>query len=209
MTAISTSNSTAASGDLPIAYVASRGKPTATSAAELRARIPGWGVDLDPADRPSVPRLDYREDLTGAHWEFPERQPEKWPRERSIEHAFLTPVFGTAQPPTGLSGAIRKYSYAKYSEGRAAHWLLLMLADRVDAWENHLKSFLTLRPDNPITETGVLSEFTHHGLRSRIGVKRTDVVHQPLDPVIVAGPWVAGAGLVFLGVRRVVRALRG
>jgi hypothetical protein len=108
-----------------------------------------------------------------------------------------------------LSGAIRKYSYAKYSEGRAAHWLLLMLADRVDAWENHLKSFLTLRPDNPITETGVLSEFTHHGLRSRIGVKRTDVVHQPLDPVIVAGPWVAGAGLVFLGVRRVVRALRG
>jgi hypothetical protein len=209
MTAISTSNSTAASGDVPIAYVPSRSKPAATSAADLRARIPGWGADLDPADRPSGRRLVWQEDLTGAHWEFPERQPEKWPRERSIEHAFLTPVFGTAQPPTGLSGAIRRYSYAKYSEGRAAHWLLLLLGDRVDAWENHLTSFLTLRPDNPITETGVLSEFTHHGLRSRIGVKRTDVVHQPLDPLIVAGPWLAGAGLVFVGVRRVVRALRG
>jgi hypothetical protein len=57
--------------------------------------------------------LQFREDLTGAHWEFPERQPEKWPRERSMEHAFLTPVFGTAQSPTGLSGAIRKFSYAK------------------------------------------------------------------------------------------------
>jgi hypothetical protein len=203
-----TATSTSSSSDVPIAYVPSRRRTTETS-EELRARIPGWGVDLDPADRPSVPKLQYQEDLSGAHWEFPERQPEKWPRERSIEHAFLTPVFGTAQPPTGLSGVIRKYSYAKYSEGRAAHWLLLMLADRVDAWENHLRSFLTLHPDNPITETGVLSEFTHHGLRSRLGVKRTDLVHQPLDPLIVAGPWVAGASLAFVGVRRLVRALRG
>jgi hypothetical protein len=192
---------------IPSAYV--RDKRTVHETPEqLRARIPGWGADLDPADRPSHPKLNYAPDTTGAHWEFPDRQPEKWPRERSIEHAFLTPVFGTAQPPTGLSGAIRKFSYAKYSEGRAAHWLLLILADRVDAWENHLKSFLTLRPDNPITETGVLSEFTHHGLTSRLGTKRTDLVHQPLDVVIVAGPWVAAAGVAFAGARKLVRALQ-
>jgi hypothetical protein len=155
-----------------------------------------------------VPKLQFQEDLSGAHWEFPDRQPEKWPRERSVEHAFLTPVFGTAQPPKGLSGAIRKYAYT-YSEGRAAHWLLLMFADRVDAGEHHLSSLLTLRPDNPITETGVLSEFTHHGLRSRVGVKRTDLVHQPLDPVIVAGPWLIGGWLAFRGDRRAVRFLRG
>jgi hypothetical protein len=183
--------------------------PPAESPEQLRARIPGWGADLDPADRPSVPRLRFQEDLTGAHWEFPERQPEKWPRERSIEHEFLTPVFGTAQPPSGLSGIIRRFSYARYSEGRAAHWLLLILADRVDAWENHVTSFLTLRPDNPITETGVLSEFSHHGLSSRLGQKRSDLTHQPLDPIIVAGPWVAAAGLTYAGVRRLVRALRG
>jgi hypothetical protein len=182
--------------------------PIAESSDELRARIPGWGADLDPKDRPSVPKLQFQENVTGAHWEFPERQPEKWPRERSIEHEFLTPVFGTAQPPSGISGAIRKYSYAKYSEGRAAHWLLLVLADRVDAWENHLTSFLTLHPDNPITETGVRSEFTHHGLKSRVRRKRTDGVHHPLDPIIVAGPWVAAAGVATVGVRRLVGAVR-
>jgi hypothetical protein len=198
---------TSTSSDLPIAYVPGRTRPTQTP-EQLRARIPGWGVDLDPADRPSVPKLQFQEDLSGAHWEFPDRQPEKWPRERSVEHAFLTPVFGTAQPPSGLSGVIRKYAY-RYSEGRAAHWLLLMFADRVDAGEHHLSSLLTLRPDNPITETGVLSEFTHHGLRSRVGVKRTDLVHQPLDPVIVAGPWLIGGWLAFRGVRRAVRFLRG
>jgi hypothetical protein len=181
--------------------------PLAEPTDKLRERIPGWGVDLDPKDRPSVPRLKFQEDFTGAHWEFPERQPEKWPRERSIEHKFLPPVFGTACPPTGVSGAIRKYSYAQYSEGRAAHWLLLMLADRVDAWENHLKSFLTLRPDNPITETGVKSEFTHHGLKSRLGTKRADLVHQPLDLIIVVGPWVAAGGAAYAGARRLVRSV--
>ncbi|HEV7931129.1 MAG TPA: hypothetical protein VGP70_02210 [Actinomadura sp.] len=182
--------------------------PLAEPIEKLRERIPGWGADLDPKDRPSVPKLQFQENLTGAHWEFPERQPERWPRERSIEHKFLTPVFGTACPPKGVSGAIRKLSYRRYSEGRAAHWLLLMLADRVDAWESHLVSFLTLHPDNPITETGVQSEFSHHGLSSRLGVKRADLVHQPLDPVIVMGPWVAAAGAASAGVRTLVRTLR-
>jgi hypothetical protein len=181
--------------------------PPAETPDQLRARIPGWGVDGDPADRPSVPKLTFQEDLTGAHWEFPDRQPEKWPRERSIEHKFLTPVFGTAQPPKGLSGAIRRLSYARYSEGRAAHWLLLMLADRVDAVEEHVKSFATLHPDNPITETGIKAEFTHHGISSRIGRQRTDLLHQPLDPVIVAGPWVAAAGAALAGGRALVRSL--
>jgi hypothetical protein len=191
--------------DIPSAYVRDK-RTTPPSREELRARIPGWGADLDPADRPSHPKLRYAPETTGAHWDFPERQPEKWPRERSVEHAFVTPVFGTAQPPKGLSGAIRKFSYATYSEGRLGHWLLLILADRVDAWEHHLRSFATLRPDNPITETGVRSEFTHGGLASRKG--RVDARHHLLDPVIVAGPWIAGAGLAVTGVRRLARALR-
>ena len=193
--------------EIPTAYVRDKRTPP-PSREELRARIPGWGADLDPADRPSNRRLNYAPDTTGAHWDFPERQPEKWPRERSIEHAFVTPVFGTAQPSKGLPGAIRKFSYATYSEGRLGHWLLLMLADRVDAWEYHLRSFATLRPDNPVTETGVLSEVSRRGIRSRLGRKRTDVVHHPLDPVIVGGPWVAAAGVAFVGIRKLVRAAR-
>ena len=66
--------------------------PPTLSSDELRARIPGWGADLDPADRPSVPRLKFDPAATGAHWHFPERQPEKWPRERSVGHEFLTPL---------------------------------------------------------------------------------------------------------------------
>jgi hypothetical protein len=182
--------------------------PVAETPDQLRARIPGWGADLDPKDRPSFPKLQFQQDLTGARWEFPERQPEKWPRERSIEHKFLTPVFGTAQPPTGVSGAIRKLSYRRYSEGRLAHWMLLILADRVDAWENHLMSFLTLRPDNPITETGVLSEFKRHGMSSRFGRRRADVNHQWLDPVVVAGPWVAAAGVAYGGLRKLLGSPR-
>jgi hypothetical protein len=191
------------------AYVYTAAKPPLSeSSEELRARIPGWGADLDPQDRPSVPKLQFDPNLTGAHWQFPERQPENRPRERSIEHKFLTPVFGTAQPLKGLSGAVRKFAYAKYSEGRAAHWLLLMAADRVDTVESTLGSFATRRPDNIISETGVLSELKGHGLRSRRGEKRADVAHHALDPIIVAGPWLVGAVVTYKGLRRVVRAAR-
>jgi hypothetical protein len=178
------------------------------SSDDLRARIPGWGADLDPKDRPAVPKERFDPGATGAHWDFPERQPEKWPRERSIEHQFLTPVFGTSAPPKGLSGAIRKYSYKKYSEGRAAHWLLLLAADRVDAWESHLRSFASLRPDNPITETGVRSEVTHRGASSRFGRKRADTNHQWLDPIIVGAPWVAAGGIAAVAFRAMARRHR-
>ena len=59
--------------------------PLTESTEQLRARIPGWGADLDPADRPAVPRERFDLD-TGAHWDFPDRQEELAPRERSIEH---------------------------------------------------------------------------------------------------------------------------
>ncbi|WP_138759191.1 hypothetical protein [Modestobacter altitudinis] len=194
-----------AADDIPSAYVSDKRTPM-PSREEMRARIPGWGVDLDPADRPSHPKLQYAPGTTGAHWQFPDRQPGSEGREHSIEHAFVTPVFGTAQPLHGLSGAIRRLAYARFSEARLAHWLLLVLGDRVDAWGSHLRSFATLHPDNPITETGVRTELTAEGT-ARSG--RSDRRHQLLDPVVVAGPWVlAGAGMV-LGVRRVVRALRG
>lgn len=186
-----------------MAYTAERPR-IAESSDVLRARIPGWGADLDPADRPSVPKERFDPSATGAHWEFPDRQPEKWPREHSLEHPSVTPVFGTSTPPKGISGRIRRYAYARYSEARAAHWLLLFVADRVDALAHHLRSFATLRPDNPITETGVRSELTHHGLSSRFGQKRTDLVHQPLDPLIIAGPWVLGGWAAW----RMVRAIR-
>jgi hypothetical protein len=183
-----------------MAYVAEKPHPN-PPAEQLRRRIPGWGADLDPADRPSYPRE--RRDLeSGARWDFPERQPELEPRERSIEHLQLTPVFGTAQPLRGPAGKLRRFAYERYSEGRAAHWLLLILADRVDAAGSHARSLLSLRPDNPVTQTGVLAEPRYRPIRSRFGRNRADLKHQWLDPILVAGPWVLAVGLAVALVRR-------
>ena len=178
-----------------------REKPrTAPSSDELRRRIPGWGIDLDPADRPSYPKEIAAE--TGAHWDVPESQVETFPRERSTEHKHLTPVFGTAQPLRGLSGMIRRYAY-RYSEGQTAHWLLLMAGDRVDVLESRVSAVLQGRPDNVIAETGVLSEFKNGAFRTRFGQHRADLKHQPIDLVMWATPYVAIAGGLFLAARAV------
>ena len=97
----------------------------------------------------------------------------------------------------------------RYSEGRPAHWLLLMLGDRVDATGARLRSYVSSRPDNLLTETGVLSEKRRHGISSRKG--RVDTRHQLLDPLIVAGPTalrVVGAAVALRAVVRRVRRVR-
>jgi hypothetical protein len=180
--------------------------PLSESAEELRARIPGWGVDLDPKDRPAFPRERFDPEASGAHWTFPERQEPHDGRERSIEHQFVTPVFGTSVGLKGLSGVMRRAAYRRYSEARAAHWLILLAADRVDVLESNLGSLLSLHPDNPVTETGIVAEVTHGGLSSRLGRERADLSHRWIDPIIVATPWVAGAAVAWSSVKR-ARAL--
>ena len=175
--------------------------PLPETTEQLRARIPGWGVDLDPADRPSHPKLRYAPDSTGAHWDVPDRQPELVPRERSTEHGMLTPVFGTTLPPHGVSGAMRRLAYRRWSEATLAHWLVLIAADRVDAWGSHARGLVTLRPD-PVA-TGLRAEVSGHGLASRRG--RSDARDQALDPLVVAGPWLAAGAAVWAGVRAVRR----
>ncbi len=179
--------------------------PVRPSAEELRERIPGWGVDLDPADRPSSSRLDLRPDQTGAHWVFPDRQPEERPRERSTEHRFLTPVFGTAQPTRGLSGRLRALAYARWSEARLAHWLTLIAADRVDVYESAIGSLVRGHPDNVIAESGVRAELGNKPLSSRLAQGRSDWRHHLLDPVVVLGPPVLGGLTVVAVVRRLLR----
>ena len=191
---------------LPLPYWASTTRAT-PPLDEVRQRIPGWGVDLNYDERTSVPMEDFDPGATGAHWHFPERQPEHWPRERSPEHGMLTPVFGTVCPPRGLSGIIRKYAYT-LGEGKSSHWLLLMAADRVDVLESMVESTLRGKPDNPITETGVIAEFTRGGIRSRVGQNRADTKHQPLDALIVAAPWLIAGYVGFAAARKHTRKRR-
>jgi hypothetical protein len=77
-----------------------------------------------------------------------------------------------------------------------------MGADRIDVIESRMKALLDGRPDSRILETGVLSEITHGGLRSRIGRHRADVKHVWIDAAMFAAPYVAVAATAYLVVRR-------
>jgi hypothetical protein len=47
----------------------------------------------------------------------------------------LTPVYSTAIPVRGLSGLLRRAAY-KVPDYKARRWLLLIVADRIDALEH-------------------------------------------------------------------------
>ena len=186
-----------------MAYTAEKPR-IAADMDEVRNRIPGWGVDLDRKNRPAVPKENFNPGGTGAHWDFPERQVEHWPREKSPEHKFLTPVFGTSCPPKGISGMVRRYAYT-FSEGRLAHWLLLVGADRMDVLESRIQGLLTGRPDNPLTEAGLRTEVRSHGLQSRLRRHRADVKHQSLDPILIVGSWLLVSGAAYALGRSLIR----
>jgi hypothetical protein len=98
--------------------------------------VPDQGVDT-PDRRPGVPMETEPRRVGGAHWGAPERQDPNAPVLKRMEIDELTPVFGTAQPPKGLSGAIRRLAYT-VPQHRARRWLLLLMADRVDVIEHRL-----------------------------------------------------------------------
>ena len=99
-----------------------------------RSQIPGWGADLDRSKRPAVPMERTPPRLENVHWEIPEAQPQTVEVLHSNERPGITPVFGTAVPPSGLSGKIRRAAF-RHSEGRLRHWMMLLLADRVNVIE--------------------------------------------------------------------------
>lgn len=179
----------------------------APSAEALRERIPGWGADHAPEHRLTWQQRDDLEP-TGAHWSFPDRQPDDPRRERSIEHAMLTPVYGTAQPLHGISGRIRRFAYDHISETKNTRWLILVLGDRTESIGAHIRSFFTRHPDEPVTQTGVLAEWRHHPAASRFRRGRLDLKHAWLDPIIVVGPWLAAVALLLSPLRHMARTKR-
>lgn len=98
------------------------------------------GID-GPDARPGVPMESRPERADGAHWDRPERQADG---DAHLVRAGLdrpTHVFGTAQRPRGLSGALRRGAY-RIPEHYARHWMLLLLADRIDVAEARLSDAL-------------------------------------------------------------------
>jgi hypothetical protein len=102
--------------------------------AERRAEITrDRGVDASPDARPGVPKeiLPPRP-LEGTHWTEPSPQPMVVPVFKTASRKSMPPVFGTGQPPHGLSGLLRKFAYT-IPEHEAMHWEMLLLADRIEA----------------------------------------------------------------------------
>lgn len=79
----------------------------------------------------------------------------------SIERPGLTPVYGTTVPPSGLSGRLRSLAF-RFSEGDLRHWMLLLLADRVNVGEGLLSDLARGHVPNLFAEMGLATEWRHN-----------------------------------------------
>jgi len=135
------------------------------------SHIQGWGADLARENRPAYPKERIPPRLPGLHWSDPEDQPINVKVYHSIERPGITPVFGTSSPPVGLSGRIRDVAY-KLSENDIRHWLLLMVADRVNVVEGIGEDLMSGRLPNIFAEMGGAAELKYN----RAGLARKVLV---------------------------------
>lgn len=126
------------------------------------SHIKGWGIDADPENDPAYPiKKRTNEEHRGYDWERPEQQPEDVEILKSVERPNLTATFGTASPPKGLNGEIRKFAF-KYSESSYGRWLPLVLADRVGAIEGVVEDLKKGHLPNIFAERGWGAEWKHN-----------------------------------------------
>ncbi|WP_426058416.1 hypothetical protein [Hymenobacter sp. B1770] len=124
-------------------------------------QIKGWGIDADPKNDPTYPmRHRENEDTKSYDWERPPQQPIDQEVLHSIERPNVSAVFGTASPPSGLSGMIRRVAF-KYSENHYGHWLPLILADRVNVVEGIIDDLAHGHFPNIFAEKGYPAEWKH------------------------------------------------
>src|ERR671913_643777 len=152
------------------------------------SQIEGQGVDADPNNDPTYP-MKHRTDgeHAGYAWERPQQQPISVEVLHSNERPDVTAVFGTSTPPSGPSGAIRRYAF-KYSENSYGHWLPLMLADRVNMVEGVLGDLARGHVPNVFAEMGWKAEWKHN--------------RKSLVTRVAVGAALASAAVVFLTRRR-------
>jgi hypothetical protein len=135
------------------------GAPRPPLRREDYAHIPGWGSDLDRAQRPAVPmeRMPPRLETVPARLQ----QPPSVEVLHSIERPGVTLVFGTTVPPRGVSGAMRRAAF-RYSENDLRHWLVLLAADRVQVAEGLLDDLAHGHIPRIYAEMGGRAELRHN-----------------------------------------------
>jgi hypothetical protein len=136
-----------------------------TSPEEQRRKPPagieGWGADLDPQVRPAYPKERTPPRFIHRHWDELEHQQPSVKVFHSTERPGLTPVYGTMQPPSGVSGMIRGAAF-RYSENDLRHWLMLLFADRVNMVEGILEDLAHGHVPNVFKEMGGPAEWRYN-----------------------------------------------
>lgn len=150
--------------------------------AEGPKDIEGWGYDADERNNPTYPMKN----RTGADYDrlnYPREQQQHQNIEvlKSIERPEMTRVFGTSTPPSGVSGMLRRYAF-KFSEGSAAHWMTLILADRVNVVEGLVDDLRHGHVPNIFAERGWKAEWKHN----RQGAIKSIAVGAAVTTAVVA-----------------------
>lgn len=144
--------------------------------------IPGWGIDANPENDPTYP-MKHRTgaDYQRLNYERPAQQPVTEEVLHSNERPDITRVFGTSSPPSGLSGMLRRYAF-KYSEGSSAHWMTLILADRVNVVEGIIDDLKHGHIPNIFKERGWKAEWKYN----RKGVIKNAVIGVAAASALIA-----------------------
>lgn len=148
--------------------------------ADKYAHINGWGVDADPKNEPTYPMKNWTgDDHERLNYERPPQQPVTVEVLHSNVRPNVTAVFGTSSPPSGLSGAIRRYAF-RFTESEYGHWLPLLIADRVNVVEGIVDDLKRGYVPNVFAERGWKAEWKYNpkGLAQKviIGAVVTTVV---------------------------------
>lgn len=125
------------------------------------SHIQGWGADLDRNNRPAVPMEHSPPRLEGAPIAPPSQQIERMEIFVSPERPHITPLFGTSAPPKGLSGMLRRMAY-KMTENDIRHFMLLLLADRINVVEGIGEDLMQGHIPNVLGEMGIKAEWEHN-----------------------------------------------
>lgn len=138
---------------------------------EQLTHIKGWGADLDHKNRPAVPMERTPPRYTPAGMATPPAQEQHVEVLVSNERPGITQLHGTVQPPSGLSGMLRRAAF-KFSENDLRHWLILLGADRINVVEGVVEDLTQGHVPNILAEMGIKSEWQHNkaGLAKKVAI---------------------------------------
>ena len=94
-------------------------------------------ADADRNRRPGVPKETAPKPAGNSHWIAPPKQEQKTEILKDPTRPAMSSTFGSALPPKGLSGVIRRAAY-RVPDYEVKRWLMLIFADRVDVLESDL-----------------------------------------------------------------------